>query len=158
MPQTYRARYSRPKEPAGKAPPAQGLQASGIFSRGWSVRPEFAGSPLRIRENIAEDIRVGLRGAARRKTEDMPFALNGFLDPPGRRRLRRMLDMLDLLSNRQKKHGQRRRRAPRSIFRGSTAFRPSAQPPTLKTLHCRSISTARRQRHGCTLLDGVRTR
>ncbi|MDR1541659.1 MAG: hypothetical protein LBU32_27460 [Clostridiales bacterium] len=31
---------------------------------------------------------------------------------------------------------------PAKFFRGSTAFRPNAQPPTLKTLHCRSISTA----------------
>jgi transposase len=49
-----------------------------------------------------EDIRSGLCGSARRKTEDMLFALNGFLDPSGMLHLRRMLDMLDLLSNHQK--------------------------------------------------------
>ncbi|MDR1538278.1 MAG: hypothetical protein LBU32_09845 [Clostridiales bacterium] len=43
-----------------------------------------------------------MRGAARRKAEDAPFAPDGLLDPPGRRRLRRMPGMLDLLSNRQK--------------------------------------------------------
>ncbi|MDR1542765.1 MAG: transposase [Clostridiales bacterium] len=49
-----------------------------------------------------EGIRSGLCGSARRKTEGMLFALNGFPGPSGMPHPRRMPDMLDLLSNRQK--------------------------------------------------------
>jgi transposase len=45
-----------------------------------------------------DDIRNELRGAAKRKTEDMLYALNGCLDRSGRQYLRRMFEMLDSLT------------------------------------------------------------
>ena len=46
-----------------------------------------------------DDIRNELRGTAKRKTEDMLYALNGQLDFYGRKYLSRMIEMLDSLVN-----------------------------------------------------------
>ncbi|MDR1539800.1 MAG: transposase, partial [Clostridiales bacterium] len=49
-----------------------------------------------------DDMRSELRGAAKRKAEDMPHALNGCPGRSGRQYLRRMLEMLDSPANRLK--------------------------------------------------------
>ncbi|MDR1537802.1 MAG: transposase [Clostridiales bacterium] len=91
-----KSRMERFPQRKGFKLPAFSADASGASGRN---------SPGALREKgriSPEGVRGGLCGSARRKTEGMLFALNGLPGPSGMPRLRRMPDMPDLLSNRQK--------------------------------------------------------